>query len=301
MNFQERFLNSLQTDILTTKTNSILDNLPLSSISVSDEIKENLTYLMGYGSYNCNYPYYYEISGLDTYCLLYTESGSGTFIHQDSKYVLNSGTLAIIDCQMKHRIEIRQSFWDYKVLFFAGKSVSFLYDKIIADNGFVFDLSPVSSVPDMVNKLFTQLYKNPDNIFIQSRFILDILIELIVDKSRLAEYKLPIPGYLIQLKSLLDNNYQNSFTLSILEKEFKKSRFRICRDFNEYYNNSPIRYLNQRRIEAAKEALIHTDKKINEIGRMVGFENTNHFIKQFKQHTGITPLDFRKQTPPLIF
>ena len=47
-------------------------------------------------------------------------------------------------------------------------------------------------------------------------------------------------------------------------------------------------------VEAAKEALLNTDKKIVEIGRMVGFENPNSFIRNFEKCTGVTPLEYRK-------
>ncbi|HZK27015.1 MAG TPA: helix-turn-helix domain-containing protein [Thermoclostridium sp.] len=41
--------------------------------------------------------------------------------------------------------------------------------------------------------------------------------------------------------------------------------------------------------------LLHTDKNINEIGRMIGFKNTNSFIRNFKKLTTVTPSEYRKQ------
>ena len=58
-----------------------------------------------------------------------------------------------------------------------------------------------------------------------------------------------------------------------------------------------IKYLNRIRIEKAKELLISTDEKIVEISQMVGIENTNHFIRLFKEKTGVTPLTYRRETP----
>jgi len=59
-----------------------------------------------------------------------------------------------------------------------------------------------------------------------------------------------------------------------------------------------MQYLNDIRIKVAKEALISTDKRVNEIGRMVGFDNTNNFIRIFRKKTGATPLNYRKRAAP---
>jgi AraC-like DNA-binding protein len=72
------------------------------------------------------------------------------------------------------------------------------------------------------------------------------------------------------------------------------SKYHICREFTKHFHISPIRYLNLKKITAAKELLVHTDKKINEIGRITGFENPNNFIRHFKKQIGVTPLEYRK-------
>ena len=44
---------------------------------------------------------------------------------------------------------------------------------------------------------------------------------------------------------------------------------------------------------------INEGDKIGVIGQRVGIENTNHFIRLFKDKTGVTPLYYRKATPIL--
>ena len=60
-----------------------------------------------------------------------------------------------------------------------------------------------------------------------------------------------------------------------------------------------MQYLNKIRIDKAKELLLDTDDKIVEISQSVGIENTNHFIRLFKEKTGVTPLTYRRETPVL--
>ena len=54
------------------------------------------------------------------------------------------------------------------------------------------------------------------------------------------------------------------------------------------------RYLQQVRIHNATKMLVETDFAISEIAYLNGFEDSNYFIKIFKQHIGITPHRYRK-------
>lgn len=300
MDFRQAFLNALQSNTVLTKSFSIRDYLP-DTLAVPDDMDESLPYVQAYGNIQSSYPYYYEISGLDSYCLLYTESGSGTLATEEDSFTLTPGTLAFIDCRQKHKVVIRQSPWTYKVFFLTGNPAAYLYDLIIKKYGCIHTISLGSDIPDLIKKFFAQLVKHPERYFLMSKFILDILLETIMEKTLTEDSANPIPDYLISIKNNFDGNYQKNYTLATLEQEYRISRYRICREFTEYFNLSPIQYLNRRRIAVAKEALIETDRRINEIGRMVGIENTNHFIRLFKKQTGVTPLDFRRKPPADTF
>jgi AraC family transcriptional regulator of arabinose operon len=54
------------------------------------------------------------------------------------------------------------------------------------------------------------------------------------------------------------------------------------------------------RIEHAKYLLTTTDISVKQIAQLCGYNNENHFMRQFKEITGITPTKFRdnaKTTP----
>lgn len=62
-----------------------------------------------------------------------------------------------------------------------------------------------------------------------------------------------------------------------------------------------IDYVNHTRIAYACEQLKVSNNKIYEIGEQCGFENTNYFIKVFKKHVGLTPLDYKKEQECIKF
>lgn len=53
-------------------------------------------------------------------------------------------------------------------------------------------------------------------------------------------------------------------------------------------------YVTKTRMEAAKELLINTDMRVNEIALKVGYQNLAYFSRIFKKYVGITPFDYRK-------
>ncbi len=72
-------------------------------------------------------------------------------------------------------------------------------------------------------------------------------------------------------------------SLSYFSTLFKSS---VGVNFNEY--------LIKAKLEKAKNLLISTDKSMTFIAYETGFSSSSHFIARFKEHEGITPLNFRK-------
>ena len=50
-----------------------------------------------------------------------------------------------------------------------------------------------------------------------------------------------------------------------------------------------------KRIDLAKTHLINTDFTSQKIASICGYQNVEHFCRQFKAVTGMSPLAFRKQ------
>ncbi|MEK3883340.1 response regulator [Paenibacillus sp. PL2-23] len=60
-------------------------------------------------------------------------------------------------------------------------------------------------------------------------------------------------------------------------------------------------YVTRFRMEKAKLLLKNTDKKVSTIGQSVGFPGSNYFATAFKQMTGLSPSEYRKQASEASF
>ena len=72
------------------------------------------------------------------------------------------------------------------------------------------------------------------------------------------------------------------------------SKFRKM--FKEYTGFAPSQYIQEVRINMAKELLTNTTVSIKEIAYQLGYENTDYFFTVFKRVTGMTPVNYRSFT-----
>lgn len=92
----------------------------------------------------------------------------------------------------------------------------------------------------------------------------------------------------------IDNNYERNLSLRDISKYVFLSQSYFASAFREITGISPIRYLIKARVERAKELLTGTKQKAGDIAIAIGFSNQQRFNEIFKKHTGLTPLQYRK-------
>lgn len=73
---------------------------------------------------------------------------------------------------------------------------------------------------------------------------------------------------------------------------FSESRFYSI--YKSIYGISPTADLICAKIDKAKNMLLFSNKKIEEIASALGYDNVTHFIRQFKKEVGLSPSAFRK-------
>ena len=72
------------------------------------------------------------------------------------------------------------------------------------------------------------------------------------------------------------------------------SKFRKI--FKEYTGFAPSQYIQEVRVNMAKELLTNTSKSIKEIAFELGYENKDYFFTAFRKVSGMTPAGYRKLT-----
>jgi len=103
----------------------------------------------------------------------------------------------------------------------------------------------------------------------------------------------------VQLKDIMMDNYPYNLKLEEYATLANMSLSTFKRSFKSVFNESPGRWIANKKIELATRFLKTSDKTINEIAYDCGFEHPSHFIKVFKKHENITPLAYRNSLASL--
>ncbi|MCD8336458.1 MAG: AraC family transcriptional regulator [Lachnospiraceae bacterium] len=64
--------------------------------------------------------------------------------------------------------------------------------------------------------------------------------------------------------------------------------------FQEQFHMGIAEYVNDRRVERAKELLLATKQTVRQIGENVGYTTSDTFVRNFKKREKLTPTEFRK-------
>lgn len=67
------------------------------------------------------------------------------------------------------------------------------------------------------------------------------------------------------------------------------NEFKLKKGFRELFNNSVFGYLNDYRLQEARNSLVSGDAVIKDVAHRFGFSSVQHFSKAFKQKFGVPP------------
>lgn len=250
--------------------------------------------------------------------LFYIKSGTGTLFTNNKKYEFSDNTAIYLPARTKYRFSFRHSGQAWSILIFNFDLIddfSHLKDSLgTADaRDFIPERSPAYEFPEAFSQIIMQtvpslyeplkdcttkfLNNSPFCREISSAVLKSCLFELLGrtgddSASRIIE----------QITDYIHQNYQDStLTNERISEQFGYHPYYLSQLFKERTGKTLHHYLLYYRVRIAKNYLITTDLDINTISWKCGFNSCAYFIKQFRQHTGITPKQYRKtQTNQLL-
>lgn len=252
-------------------------------------------HLLAGGTIHANLPFSFSFSSFDTYLLLYTEQGGGRLTCQGNSTAMTESSLLLFHCNTQFSLNSLVLPWNFKLFFFQGRDLELFAPFLKAPSLFTIpEHSPV--LQDIFHLLSVPVHTDIAGLLKTHQSFTNIFYTLSLSSmDSSTQTRSDIPYYLAEMKDYLDCHYEEAFSLDHYEERLKVSKYRLCREFSNTFGDAPLRYLNKKRLETAKEMLLTTDLNIHEVSSKVGYENVNHFINLFKKSTGSTPRVFRQK------
>ncbi|MBR6791568.1 MAG: substrate-binding domain-containing protein [Ruminococcus sp.] len=99
---------------------------------------------------------------------------------------------------------------------------------------------------------------------------------------------------LFRLRREIISQPEKEWTIPDISKQLGISRSHLLRLYRNLFSTSIKDDIISSRIDKAKQLLDHTELRVQEIAEQCGYNNENHFMRQFKEKIGVTALQYRK-------
>jgi AraC family transcriptional regulator len=103
-----------------------------------------------------------------------------------------------------------------------------------------------------------------------------------------------VPAWLWRAREYLEVHYRNCPELSLVARVVGVHPVHLIRVFRQHYKCTPGQFLRRLRLEAAADALVHSEHRLLDIALEAGFADQPHFTKAFRKFSGQTPGEYRR-------
>ena len=106
---------------------------------------------------------------------------------------------------------------------------------------------------------------------------------------------------IVQIQIWLQDNLSREIHMPVVADLFGMSLRSLNRRFKSATNQSPLQFLQEERIDSAKDLLQTSNLSIAEVAYQVGYHDVSHFSQRFKKLLAASPSEYRKTVRAKLF
>lgn len=233
---------------------------------------------------------------------------SRTVTTYELSYLINVDTCQVsLDNQLYHLKgdtviyrspgQINQSFMPYESILLRFDLDGYDDHPLIKDLPSIHQGKSIHSLRKVFEDIYKESFSNrPHASIYQSAKITEILYEISQHTDAyLSLHDAPITNpHLLTVLKYIDQSLDHPFTISSMSKDLSMSERHIYHLFKEHMTTTPIKYINECRLNLSKGLLSTSNLPVHQIASLSGYENANYFITLFRKTFNITPTKYRK-------
>ena len=243
------------------------------------------------------------------YHIIWFQQGSPTHLVDFNPVKIKPNTLLFLNKDTVQRFDKKNKF-DGKVILFTDS----FFCRTVADtkylrNSILFnDLFSVTQIQvhkqlnlftNLLQQMTDELQNTKDNS--QADILQNLLHNFLLHSERerrkqnFTEIKKGADlDYVMLFKDILEANYKKQKQVNFYAKKIIITEKRLNLATKKVLGKTSKEIIDDRILLEAKRILSHTSESVKEIGYSLGFEEPTNFIKYFKKHTHLTPIEFRE-------
>lgn len=233
---------------------------------------------------------------LDLFLIGAVVSGRGELTVDGENLTLVKGDCFFIDCRRPHSYKSSDSEpWELMWIHFNGSTSQQYYDFFASNSKNIFRPPFFDKVVSNISKIIELHEKNEQNAeLFTSKYIVDLLtISLTVNNSE-QQYDSALKQKLAAVNSYIEDHFTEDISLEKLSSEFYISKYYLTREYKHIYGKTIFQHIITARINYGKKLLRFSDKSVEEIAHLCGFNDQSYFARQFKKSENLTCFSYRK-------
>lgn len=148
-------------------------------------------------------------------------------------------------------------------------------------------------------------HQQPNDLFLEEK-LYALLQSLLADELKIKKIQQQLPSLksstrteimrrLVLATDYIYTFYDRKLSLEELAQACCLSKFHFLRLFKIAFNKTPYQFINEVRLQQARQLLIKSKLEVKEIARRTGFDSASTFSRMFYNQSGLYPSHFRAQ------
>lgn len=167
-------------------------------------------------------------------------------------------------------------------------------DRLVVDNGNVLCGGGVNAALDLSLYLVERHCGRETAQQCAKSLLIDVSRSSQTGFAALAFNKHHADQAILTAQDWIERHYAQDFSIDALANRFNMSNRTFLRRFKSATGTTPLSYLQQVRISAAKHLIETRDQSIENLSHAVGYEDLVFFRSIFRRHVGMTPKRYRE-------
>lgn len=241
-------------------------------------------------------------NNFNQYLLLYSLEGTVRYSKNKNTQYIQPHTVVTTACNTTLTFTRVTKEWKFYYFIIDGSHAKLFYNMIRTQNNLILS-NPFSAVLDA----FIELYNITSNIgseeksgawnYMHINQQLQTIFTALYDISYdIAEIKELTPAQETSVNTTLkyiSENYKEDLSIDAICNKIGFSKYYFCKLFKQQMGVTIHQYVNDFRINKAKELLAYTKLSVNSISSNVGFKSTLTFLRAFERSVHMTPSEYR--------
>ncbi|WP_122641828.1 helix-turn-helix domain-containing protein [Luxibacter massiliensis] len=235
------------------------------------------------------------------YLLLYTIEGTARYSKTQQTQYIQPDSVVTTACNTVLTFTRVTREWRFYYFIISGSHAKLFYNLIRTQNNIILS-NPFTNVLDS----FMDLYdiacgraekKNETWEYLHmSQLIYSIftsLYDLTYDINRIKELTPAQENEVNTVLKYISQNYKDDLSIDKICNKIGFSKYYFCKLFKQQMGTTIHQYVNEFRVNKAKELLAYSKLSITSIAGQVGFKTTLTFLRAFEKSVHMTPSEYR--------